>query len=329
MTRSLSARAAYVAEHSSHEWTDLELNPAIANTRLYYQTGCSSSSVVDNTGKSCYPGTITAANTGGNTNYNSLQLSAEQRMRYGLTVLANLTWSKALDNQPWNQASTSIANNNSYVYPYYFPNFKSLDYGPSDFDHRIISAVSYVYNVPKVLNDAPKAVQYIVNDWSTTGLLQFRSGDPLTIWSSSSNISESDQSRDRAIQTGAAYGGTACGASTKCKSYLNPSSFTNPTYAGSMVASSYGTVKKGSFVGPRYVDWDASIARKFAVYKERAYLQFRAEYFNLLNHTNLGDPGATLGGSFGKITSTSPQNWSGTYTQNDPRIAQFSLKLIF
>ena len=56
---------------------------------------------------------------------------------------------------------------------------------------------------------------------------------------------------------------------------------------------------------------------------------FRAEYFNLLNHTNLGDPGTTVGGSLGKITSTSPQNWSGTAPQNDPRIAQLSLKLVF
>ena len=322
VTRSLSARAAYVAEHSSHEWTDVELNPTVNNgSRLYNQPGCAATN-------SCYPGTITEANTGGTTSYNSLQLSAEQRVRYGLTLLANLTWSKALDNQPWNQASTSIANNNSYVYPNYFPNFKSLDYGPSDFDHRIVSAVSYVYQEPKVLNNAPKAVQYVVNDWSTTGLFQFRSGDPLTIWSSSNNISESDQTRDRAVQAGAAYGGSVCGASKKCKSYLNNTSFVNPTYSGSLVASSYGTVKKGTYVGPRYVDWDASIARKFPI-KTQTSLQFRAEYFNLMNHTNLGDPGTTVGGSLGKITSTSPQNWSGTYAQNDPRIAQFSLKLIF
>jgi hypothetical protein len=285
--------------------------------------------VVDNTGKSCFPGTITEGNTGGNENYNSLQLSAEQRVRYGLTLLANLTWSKSLDNTPWNQSATSVGNNSSYVYPIYMPNFKSLDHGPSDFDHRIISAVSYVYTVPKVLNDAPKAVQYIVNDWSTTGLFQFRSGDPLTVWSGSSNISLSGQSRDRAVQTGAAYGGSACGASTKCRSYLNNTSFVNPTAAGSYTASSYGTVKKGSFVGPRYADWDASVARKFPLYKAGTYLMFRAEYFNLLNHTNLGDPNATVGGSLGKITSTNPQNWSGTYTTNDPRIAQFSLKLVF
>jgi hypothetical protein len=85
---------------------------------------------------------------------------------------------------------------------------------------------------------------------------------------------------------------------------------------------------KGSFVGPHYVDWDASVARKFVV-TERTSLQFRAEYFNMLNHTNLGDPSTTLGSTFGRITSTSPQNWTSTAPQNDPRIAQMSLKLVF
>jgi hypothetical protein len=322
---SLSVRAAYVAEHSSHMWENLELNPFVPvstsptfvnGPRIYNQTGCAATN-------SCYPGTITAANTGGNTNYNSLQLSAEQRVRYGLTLLYNLTWSKALDGLPWNQASTSIGASNSFVYPITVPNFKSLDYGPSDFDHRIVSALSYVYTIPKVWNAAPAVARYVLNDWATSGLFQYHSGDPLTIWSGNSNNSGSGQNRDRAIQTGPAYGGSVCAAAINCKSYLNPSSFANPTIPGE-----FGTLKKGSLVGPHYVDWDASLARRFPL-NERTYLQFRAEYFNLLNHTNLGDPGTTVGGTFGEITSTSPQNWAGTAPQNDPRIAQLSLKLMF
>src|SRR3984885_330619 len=118
LSSSLSMRAAYVAEHSSHEWTNLELNPFVSGTRIYNQPGCA-------TTNSCYPSTITAANTGGNTNYNSLQVSAEQRVRYGLTLLFNYTWSKALNNLPWNQAATSIGAGNSYVYPTTVPNFRS------------------------------------------------------------------------------------------------------------------------------------------------------------------------------------------------------------
>jgi hypothetical protein len=101
---------------------------------------------------------------------------------------------------------------------------------------------------------------------------------------------------------------------------LNPASFENPTAAGT-----FGSFQKGALVGPQYADWDASLTRKFA-FNERTYLQFRAEYFNLPNHTNFGDPNSTNNSTFGQITSTTPQNADIT---NDPRIAQLSLKLVF
>jgi hypothetical protein len=335
VSSSFSLRAAYVAEHSSHEWSPMELNPVVGavngtgGTRIYNQPGCA-------TTNSCYSGTITAANTGGNTSYNSLQLSAEQRVRYGLTLLFNYTWSKALNDLPWNQAATSIGNNNSWVYPITSPNFKRLDYGPADFDHRNVVATSYVYTIPKVLNDAPSIAKYVVNGWSTTGLIEYRSGDPLTIFANSGNFDGSQQSRDRAVYTGGgAYGKNTCAVgAANCRSWLNTAAFSNPA------AGSFGSVAKGSFVGPHYVDWDASVARDFPIH-EQTELEFRAEYFNLMNHTNLGDPNTTCGGAgagnactnvnstFGKITSTSPQNWAGTAPQNDPRIAQLSLKLLF
>lgn len=141
----------------------------------------------------------------------------------------------------------------------------------------------------------------------------------MTIISSAANNSGSGQQRDRGVQVGYAYGGNACAPATHCKSYLNPASFTNNP------VGTYGTVVKGSFVGPQYADWDASLARRFA-FNERVGLQFRAEYFNLLNHTNFGDPNTTTNGTFGRITSTTPQNSTIT---NNPRIAQLSLKLNF
>jgi hypothetical protein len=142
------------------------------------------------------------------------------------------------------------------------------------------------------------------------------------VFSNQSNNSGFGQNRDRAVQTGNAYGGAACTTSVNCRSYLNPASFTsNP-------AGTFGTVKKGSFVGPHYVDWDASLARRFPV-GEGKYLRFAADFFNVLNHTNLGDPATTIGTTLGRITSTSPQNWAGTAPQNDPRIGQLSLKLVF
>ncbi len=335
LTSSFSVRAAYVATHGNHEWADTELNvqtDSANNTRLFNpQPTCAGPSYPAAPNNICFPDYITEANTGGNTNYNSLELSAEQRVRYGLTLLFNYTWSKALNDMPWNQAATSIGGGGSYVYPITMPNYKSLDYGPADFDHRNVTALSYVYTVPMFLNDSPAAVRYIVNDWGTNGIFQYHSGDPLTVWSSSANNSGSGQNRDRAVYSGSgAYGGSACataGLTANCRNWLNPSSF-SPNPAGT-----FGNVVKGSFVGPHYVDWDASITRKFPVGEQR-FLQFEADYFNLLNHTNLGDPATTLGKTFGTITGTSPQNWTsgpgGTSdTQNTPRIAQLSLKLVF
>lgn len=313
LTSSLSGRVAYVASHGSHQWVPLELNPYVGGTRMYNQSGCS-------TTNSCFTQAITAANTGGNTGYNSLQVSVDQRMRYGLTLTLNYTWSKALDNMPFNAASTSIASANSYVKPITESGFKSLDYGPSDFDHRNVVSMSYVYALPKIGANLPAVARYLVNSWDTSGLFQFRSGDPLTVISSSANNSGSGQQRDRAVWNGGnPYGGSACSAGTHCKSYLNPSNFTNNA------AGAYGNVKKGAFVGPQYAGWDATMGRKFPI-KGGSYMQFRAEYFNILNHTNFGDPNTTDNSTFGRITSTAPQN---SNYNNDPRIAQFSLKLVF
>jgi hypothetical protein len=335
LSPSLLLRAAYVGEQSRHEWQDLELNPPVPGTtvRQFNPATCNTTTL-----NNCYPQFITAANTGGDTNYNSLQITAEQRVRYGLTLLFNYTWGKALDNMPYNQAATSIGNSASFVYPITAANFKQLDYGPTEFDHRDVTAASYVYTEPKVMHDAPAALRYLVNGYETTGLLQFRSGDPLTIAASSSNFSGSDQMRDRAVYTGGgAYSGSTCAiGAVNCRSWLSQATFSNPASGG------FGNVVKGSFRGPRYADWDVSAARNFPI-TERTSLQIRADYFNFLNHTNLGDPGTgcggsaaggscvNTGGSFGRITSTSPQNWSSSpgTPQNDPRIAQFSMKVLF
>jgi hypothetical protein len=314
VTGSALVRLAYVGASGEHLWAPVELNftsyNAATNTqspRLYAPT---------------YTQPITEANYGANSNYNSLQASFEQRLRRGLSVMANYTWSKALDNLPWNASVTAIGPSNSYVYPVYVPNFKSLDYGPSDFDHRNVLSLSYVWELPKISGGG--ALRYIVNGWQTNGIFQFRSGDRLTIFSNASNNSRSDQMRDRAVGVPGvdAYGSTACaGVKTPCKPFLNPVAYSvNPV-------GTFGNARKGSLSGPQYANWDASLMRHFN-FTERWQLEFRAEYFNVLNHPNFGDPSTTAGAStYGRITSTATSN--GSSTQYDPRIGQLSLKLYF
>ena len=66
----------------------------------------------------------------------------------------------------------------------------------------------------------------------------------------------------------------------------------------------YGNVVKGSFVGPQFASWDVSAIRSFPI-DDRLQLQFRAEFFNVLNHTNFGDPqNSETNGAFGRVTAT-------------------------
>ncbi len=74
-----------------------------------------------------------------------------------------------------------------------------------------------------------------------------------------------------------------CRGHDDLREFLGPTAFARPANG------TFGNVKKDSFVGPRYIDWDGGLTRNFGI-RENTKLQFRAEYINLLNHTNLGDP---------------------------------------
>jgi hypothetical protein len=244
--------------------------------------------------------------------YHSLQATLQRRMTQGLSVMANYTFSKALNDVPYGSGLTGGSTNQSYVLPIYQANYKSLDVGPADFDRRNVFTASYVWTLPSV-KDGNLLVRALANGWQTMGIFQVQSGPPITV-TAGKDASLTGLQQDRAVYSGSgAYGAGACSTSTAhCKNYLNPAAFTLPA------TGNFGNVVKGSFRGPGYFDWDASLQRSFPLRGESNIL-FRAEYFNLLNRTNLLNPiTAKSAGGFGSITSA-----------NDPRIAQLSLKLLF
>ena len=104
----------------------------------------------------------------------------------------------------------------------------------------------------------------------------------------------------------------------------SPNQWFNPNAFALPAAGTWGTLGRGTFTGPGLADVDVSLFKNTAV-AEKATLQFRAEFFNLLNHANFGPPNATVfsGGavsaSAGLITATATTS----------RQIQFGLKLIF
>jgi hypothetical protein len=151
----------------------------------------------------------------------------------------------------------------------------------------------------------------VLGNWETTGILTAQSGFPFTV-TAGTDQSQTGLLNDTGFISGPAKGGDACLTKAPCVNFLNPSSFSLPAIG------TFGNTGKNAFVGPDYIDWDTGFMKNFPI-REPVKLQFRAEFFNILNHTNLLNPTAAVSsGGFGTITSS-----------NDPRITQLALKLIF
>jgi hypothetical protein len=337
---SLAMRLAYVGSVSRHQFVNLELNPAVnngtslsTNQRRPYNTPPFVGPCTASTGCKADYAQIIEASMSGAGNYNSLQATLEKRMSHGLSLLLNYTWSKAMDDLPYSLGVSNDEDLNageSYVYPVYpaggsnwYPaNYKALDYGPSDFDHPNVISASYVYALPHS-NFDNRAIRTVLNGWRTSGLIQHRSGDALTV-TAGKDVSLTGLNQDRGERTAgsAMYtyesGKGSCSSPAFCVNWLDPSAFSLPVNSGP--GTGFGNVIKGSVRGPGYTDWDAAVIRTFHIYRE-SNLDFRAEYFDVLNHTILNDPStAVSSATFGQITG---ENTAG------PRIAQFSMKLLF
>jgi hypothetical protein len=298
------ARVAYVGSQSRHLTESLELNPSV------YKAG---STLSTDARRAFQPyGSISQASQDINSGFNSLQLTAQRRFSKGFTVLVNYTWSKSIDDLPYNQGITGVAAGNNSPIPWNFPGRHQDDRGPSEFDHQNRFVASYVWALPQ-WGGSNKFVRALAGGWQLNGILTLQSGGPLTI------VSGKDQSStglgsDRSNYVGGdPYGAGACGVSGPCVNYLVPGAFATPALG------TFGNVGKGALRGPNLVNWDMGIFKEFHVVKEAYLLQFRAEFFNTFNRVNFNNPGVTsTAGGFGSITAA-----------GDPRIGQLALKFLF
>ncbi|MGD0295386.1 MAG: TonB-dependent receptor [Terracidiphilus sp.] len=317
---------------------------AAANTRRPYNTAPAvGPCVVANSNCNQSYTDIINASMSGSSKFNSLQTTLEKKMSHGLSLLLNYTWSKSMDDMP---QATRVSNTEdlnageSYVYPVYPKNltipssiltnapnagwiptdYKALDRGRSDIDKPHALSVSYVYDLPK-MNNGNHILRYVVSNWRTSGLFQHHSGDSLTVWTGSDTSATGlGQDRGQRDYTKPAYsrqsGTGLCGAGKLCVNWFNNQAFSTPANTGA--GTGYGNVVKGSLRGPGYTNWDVAAIRAFPVYRGSSF-EFRAEYFDVLNHTLLSNPQlSTTNAAFGTITGAS-----------SPRIAQFSMKFVF
>jgi hypothetical protein len=327
-------RVAYVGLQARHLLETQELSPAVY-----------SGSLASPNSRRLFPqyGSIALGSQDTNSNYNSLQVSAQKRFSQNFTVLANYTWSKSIDDVPYATSPTTVgvsaAGGSSFVspIPWNMPGRHQFDYGPSEFDHQHRVVGSFVWQLPK-LASASRVLRYTIGGWQLSGLISAQTGGPMTVIAGK-DLSGSALAVDRAYYVGGVdpYGGNACGAKAPCVNYLNPAAFILPPQG------TFGNVGKGALRGPGMVNYDGGLAKDIPLSKERVKLQFRAEFFDLFNHANFMNPGMSSsningtnavqngpnvsGTGFGQITADNSNN--GASSVLSPRIGQLALKLVF
>ena len=236
----------------------------------------------------------------GNSNYNSLQARFEQRLHHGLSALASYTYAKSIDDGSGFFTSTGDPNfpQNSYNV--------SAERGRSNFDVRHRAAISYSYDVP--------FKGKILGGWQSFGILTFQTGRPVTVallpdWDNSntgrSNLGFGANDRPDVLRDPNLSNRTP-------ERWFDTSAFMPPP------RGHFGNAGRNIVDGPGYESVDLSLIKNFE-FSERTKLQFRAETFNVLNHTNFGLPDNFLGSpTFGQVLSA-----------ENPRRIQLGLKLLF
>ncbi|WP_052313286.1 TonB-dependent receptor [Terriglobus roseus] len=254
----------------------------------------------------------------GTSNYNGLQVRTERRSSGGgLYFLNSFTWSKTID--IGSQAFDSNNGNSTGVQDI---NNVNADRGISNYDRPINNVTSVVYALPfgrgrHFLGNASRLTDTLLGGWNLNTILNMRSGEPFTL-SYTPNaqqqvvpvLSVLGRNTYRPNVSGAI--GLPNGTRTPAR-YLNSANVSVPTYY-----SPFGNASRNSVRGYAFYQDDIGISKNFPVV-ERVNVLFRAEAFNLFNHSNFTAPDGNISNAtFGVITSTYP-----------PRQMQFALKVQF
>jgi hypothetical protein len=241
--------------------------------------------------------------TEGNSSYNALQIDVNRRLSRGFEMRANYTFAKSLD---VNSALTGAQANNQ---PQMVMNRTDLrrDWGPSALDVTHQASLSGTWQIP---------LHGWAGGWELNGIATLLSGFPFTPQLGSNRSGDGDTRNPDRPSYNASFSGPIISGTPN--QWFNPNAYTVPA------VGTWGNVGRGTLTGPGLADLDASLFRNFKL-REKTTLEFRAEFFNVLNHTNFGTPNATVFSG----TSISPSAGLITTTATTSRQIQFGLKLMF
>ena len=281
--------------------------------------------------------------------YHSMQLSVSHRYSNGLYFQGAYTFSKSIDNASGSTRMDELNGNTQFGD---LLNIRS-NRGLSDFDRTHRVTVSYQYELPfaRWMKIADHGIGKLSNGWSILGLTTFQSGTPFMIIDSSA-VTLQDTNFQNAQNFATLKPGftvndvfTSGSVTSRIDNFINLSAFqaggncvnsqniiVSKTDPGCTGFAALGNVGRNRFRGPFQQNWDMSFIKQTKV-RDRANVEFRAEFFNIFNHPAFQSPQATnLTGynpfqqNYG-LVDVANNNSSILATVNRPRIIQFALKL--
>jgi TonB dependent receptor len=288
--------------------------------------------------------------------YNALQVSLTQRTSHGLSFTAAYTYSHALDDVSQNFGGSIPLINTQ----------PDLNYGNSDYDIRNRFTFELTYALPGL-----KSPGQLLQGWAINSIVTIQPGTPWAVQDSANDFSGTGEINNpnawgeawnfygnpkdfQAVPNGITFvsGGNTAAAptgNTLCDSKaaaLGPLAMASVFNTGCYVSGNsvlippaygqYGTIGKNIFRNPPFRTWDFSVTKEFKI-KERVTAQFRAEFFNVLNHPLFGqvdaghlannDPSAAVLG----LANETPDAAAGNPVlgSGSSRDIQLGLKLIF
>jgi len=336
LTNNLSVEVNYIGNHGSGLPGILELNQI--NPQSPGEIACGNcEAVADRPYGSQFPylAYIDYLTNVYSSNYNGLQATLTGRGYHGLSFLVGYTYSHALDD------SSSLYNQSL---PQDSLHFKQ-DYGNSDYDLRHHLSISFSYDIP-----GKKSWGQLLEGWRLNSAVVLQSGLPWTAIDTNNDVSQTGEFQDRwdffgnpkDFKSGANpipfYDGVTNAFPAACLGRPGTDLSHGCFAVGNSVliaptAGTFGTAGRNIFRDSGFRDWDFSLFKNWKV-KERLTAQFRAEFFNILNHTILANPGvSTLNDPSGQVlcgcetpdqAATNPILGTG-----GARAIQLGLKLLF
>jgi hypothetical protein len=369
LPRNTAVSVAYVGSRGVHLWQQLEGNPtfptAVVNGVQYWSDSvplCQSGTIPTCRINPNF-GSVNTNNTVGVSHYDSLQVVVNKRLSSGLEAQGAYTYGHSLDT-PIGQLVGADCEAAPGMDTGESSNTRAYDYGPSCFDVRHNFRMSLLYHFPNFKSNG--VLSKLVDGWWMGSIVSLQTELPFTpiLANNRSNSGNLSNMADRVdINTQSIAQGTALtnaegGAYVAATNFIpfnpntvitgNPNQWFNPNMFDmqpmvpcpnnvALTCGTLGDAARGILRGPGLGDWDFSLVKDttVALLDEQASVEFRAEIFNFLNHTNFGMPASAtvFNGATSVLGAYQQAPLAGvgqiTTTVTTSRQIQFALKLNF